>query len=538
MLGLVSEAVGLGLIFPILDYMNQDGDITALTESSRFWQVGVNTLGSIGLTASLEVILSVFLLATVGRQIFDYIYMLKLSHFYLTIIHKTRAAVFENGQSITSKHYNQQDSGAYVNGLTHEIEEAANILPSYVRMFRFALTFSVYALMLGFLNPLFAILGVLQIFIVALPGRYFIAINKVFSMKLVSIRNDMISFLNENYYAFRVIRIFSLEKVQRDSLSHHSKLFTKNTFALYINTFRIPLIFGTMIGVAISLQLYVGFVWLGLNGSALATFIIIILRLAPTAQGFMKQKQALVKQKASLIYLQNMLEGYNQNREALEHQLIGTNEINEIELNNITYSYDTKKKILDNFSSTFSAGTVTLIAGRSGKGKSTILDIISGHLQPDSGTILLNGAEISVDNLSSLRKIVSYASQETFLFSGTIEKNIVLASEFDAQKFDSSVDRAHAQEIISEFSGRSYNSIQNAGNNLSGGQRQRIALARCFYRNRKVLLLDEPTSDLDSDTEQKIMKNLRAITNEKGLITILVSHNPAHRFIADQVIDL
>ena len=538
MLGLVSEAVGLGLIFPILDYMNQDGDIATLTESSRFWQIGVNAFGSIGLTASLEVILSVFLLATVGRQIFDYIYMLKLSQFYLTIIHKTRAAVFENGQSITSKHYNEQDSGAYVNALTFQIEEAANILPGYVRMFRYALTFSVYALMLGILNPLFALLGVLQIIIIALPGRYFISVNRVFSTKLVSIRNDIISFLNENFYAFKVIRIFSLEKEQRDSLSQLSKLFTKNTYALYINTYRIPLIFGTMIGVAISLQLYVGFVWLGLSGSALATFIIIILRLAPTAQGFMKQKQALVKQKASLLYLQNILEGYDQNREPLERQPISTNEINKIELHNITYNYDTKKTILDNFSSTFTAGTVTLIAGRSGKGKSTILDIISGHLRPNSGTIYLNDVEISGDNLSSLRKNVSYASQETFLFSGTIEKNIILASEFDAQKFDRSVDRAHAREIITEFSGRSYNSIQNAGNNLSGGQRQRIALARCFYRDRTVLLLDEPTSDLDSDTEQKIMKDLKVITKAQGLITILVSHNPAHRLIADQVIDL
>ena len=538
MLGLVSEAIGLGLIFPILDYMNQNGDIIALETSSRFWQIAIDLLGSISLTVTLEVILSVFLVATIGRQAFDYIYSLKLSEFYLTIIHKTRSALFENAQNITSKHNNEQESGAYVNALTFQIEEASSILPGYVRMFRYALTFSIYALILGFLNPLFALLGVLQIIAVALPSRYFISINKIFSTRLVSIRNDIISFLNENFYAFKVIRIFSLEKEQRKSLSALSKLFTKNTYALHINTYRIPLIFGTMIGIAIAFQLYVGFVWLGLSGTTLATFIIIILRLAPTAQGFMKQKQALVKQQASLQYLQNMLEGYLQNSEPLKRQPISTNDIKKIELKKISYSYDKKKIILNDFSSTFTAGTITLIAGRSGKGKSTILDIISGHLQPDSGTILLNDTKIKSDGFSSLRKNVSYASQETFLFSGTIERNIILASKFDSRKFDESFNCAHASEIITEFSGRSYNSIQSSGNNLSGGQRQRIALARCFYRDRKILLLDEPTSDLDSGTEREIMKALKIITKEQQLITILVTHNPAHRIVADKVIDL
>ncbi len=538
LLGLVSEAVGLGLIFPILDFMNQDGDVSALTQKSEFWRVGVDTLNNFGITVSLEVILSFFLFATFGRQIFDYVYMLKLGNFQLTILEKARAAIFERGQQLTARHHNNIKSGAYVNALTFQVEEVSNILPGYVRMFRYAVTFIIYACVLGLLNPLFVVLGVAQIALIAIPATYFISANRIFSTRLVSIRDDIVSFLNENFNGFREIKIFRLENEQRQNLEKLSKLFKKNTYAVFINSFRLPLIFGTLLGVAISVQLYVGFVMLDLTGTVLATFIIIIIRLAPTAQGFMKQKQALVKQRACLANLQNIIDEYSTNCEVPVKQITKKMKITSLQLRNVSFKYDDANQVLDDFSSSFKAGTISLIVGRSGTGKSTLLDILAGHLTPDFGEILVNGRLVSRDDLFLLRDNVSYASQESFLFSGSLEKNIILGTEFDSKKYDECLRLASASEIITEFSGRSYNPAQGAKNNLSGGQKQRITLARCYYRERSILLLDEPSSNLDIQTEQRILNSLKKLTKMQGLITILVSHNPDHRGFADQIVDI
>ena len=190
---------------------------------------------------------------------------------------------------------------------------------------------------------------------------------------------------------------------------------------------------------------------------------------------------------------------------------------------NFTYKSNPENKVLHDISLKFVGGKMTALVGHSGSGKSTLLNMIPRIYLPTSGNIYFDNQDISKVNLASLRNQISIVDQNTTLFDDTVLNNIKYAKP-DAEKKDiiEAAKLSMSDEFINNLENGYETMIGENGVKLSGGEKQRLSIARAFLKNSKIILLDEATSSLDSETEGKIQKALNKLTTNKT--TIVIAH--------------
>ncbi|PGL70347.1 ABC transporter ATP-binding protein [Bacillus sp. AFS055030] len=211
----------------------------------------------------------------------------------------------------------------------------------------------------------------------------------------------------------------------------------------------------------------------------------------------------------------------------------------EIECRNVYFRYNSNEKLqaLQDISLIIPTNQMTAFVGRSGAGKSTLVDILMGLNQPEKGEVLIDGIPLIKEHLPSLRNAISYVPQDPYLFNTTIRDNLLLVNpNASEEQMWEALEFASAAEFINRLPNKLDTLIGDRGIRLSGGERQRLVLARAILRNPSILVLDEATSSLDTESEARIQE---AIERLKGKMTIIVI---AHRLStirnADQVVVL
>ena len=210
----------------------------------------------------------------------------------------------------------------------------------------------------------------------------------------------------------------------------------------------------------------------------------------------------------------------------------------DIEFKNVTFTYDdTNITALKNISFHVKEGETLAIIGKTGSGKSTILDLIGRLYDIDEGSIIINKQEIDQVNLSNLRDSIGYVPQEAFLFSDSLKNNIKFGKE-DAtdEEVIEAAKNAQVHKNIIKFNHGYDTVLGERGITLSGGQKQRVSIARAIIKLPKILLFDDCLSAVDTETEEKILKNLNKIT--EGKTTIIVSHRVSSAKNANKIIVL
>jgi ATP-binding cassette subfamily B protein len=194
-----------------------------------------------------------------------------------------------------------------------------------------------------------------------------------------------------------------------------------------------------------------------------------------------------------------------------------------VEFSNVEFGYKPNTPVLRGASFTAAPGKVTALVGPSGGGKSTILSLLLRFYDNYSGSIMIDGTEISTVSRNLLRDHFAFVGQDAFLFRGSIRENIALGMP-DATEADviAAAKAAHADEFITRFSGGYDTPVGEHGMQLSGGQRQRVSVARALIRKASIILLDEPTSFLDTETEQYV--NLAISKLFSGRTRLIIAH--------------
>ena len=195
----------------------------------------------------------------------------------------------------------------------------------------------------------------------------------------------------------------------------------------------------------------------------------------------------------------------------------------EIRFENVSFAYDDGMPVLDDFTLTVPAGATIALVGPSGSGKSTALNLLLRFFEPQSGRILIDGQDISDVTVSSLRQASALVTQEPFLFDDTVAENISYGiGDVELSKVEDAARAVAAHEFVKEFPEGYQSRVGESGSKLSGGERQRIAFARAMLKDAPILLLDEPTSSLDSEAEAKIQTALNHIV--VGRTVLMIAH--------------
>jgi ABC-type multidrug transport system fused ATPase/permease subunit len=207
----------------------------------------------------------------------------------------------------------------------------------------------------------------------------------------------------------------------------------------------------------------------------------------------------------------------------------------DIEFNDVSFAYEEDKQVLKHISFSAPAGSVTALVGTSGSGKSTIAGLAASFLVQQSGTITVDGHDLSKVSLDSYRSQLGVVLQDDFLFDGTIRENILFAKPHATeQELQAAIDGAYVAEFSTKFEKGLDTVIGERGIKLSGGQRQRVTIARAILANPRILILDEATSSLDTESESLIQDSLKQLL--KGRTTFVIAHRLSTIRQADQIL--
>lgn len=425
--------------------------------------------------------------------------------------------------------HTNSNSGDVITGLTQSFGIASSLFIPVLKIINSSLILFFALIGVFIFNPLLAL------FIVSIFALFYFTIGILINNRLKTFS----AIQNENYSkiikliqeSLGAIKIIILNKTQPFFHKNYNK--TANDYLTSISKVeyfgQLPKMFFEYI-----IILFIIIVIYRFNGEGdivlvvplIITFILSIQRLLPetnllyTSVVSLKSKRAAVERVMGYLKI-NKKSPYEKENSALPIAFTTKIELKQL---NFYYTKDTRK-ILSDIDLTINKGQTVGIVGKTGSGKSTLIDLISGLISPNSGQIIVDDIPLDSTNIQGWKDKISLVSQDIFLFDATIEENIAfngVDKKIDYGKLKEVCKMVELDAFIDSQPNGYQSKIGEKGIRISGGQMQRIGIARALYNRSEVLILDEATSALDEDTERKVMKNI--IDYSQNLTLIIIAH--------------
>ncbi|RLQ84996.1 ABC transporter ATP-binding protein [Notoacmeibacter ruber] len=350
----------------------------------------------------------------------------------------------------------------------------------------------------------------------------------------------IVELIQETAAGINVVKAFSLEnQMRRDMHDAVTDVESKQNSLIRLQAATSPIV-ETLTGVAIaSVFMFVSLrSSLGDTASAgqLVSFITALLLVYTPARRIARSRVQLHSRLNMVRRLYDVIDTPLSIQEAEEPKNIALDGAGEVRFENVRFTYGkSKKAALKDLSLVFPSGKFTAIVGPSGSGKSTIINLILRLYDPAKGNVLIDNLPLREASFASLRAMVSYVSQDVFLFADTVERNITAGrQDFTRKQVINAAKAADAHGFIMEMKNGYETVLHDKGSNLSGGQRQRLAIARAIIRQSRILILDEATSSLDAYSEEAIKNAIDELSHNRT--TIVVAHRLSTIMKADKVV--
>ena len=536
-LAIVSEGAGIAMLAPVLQYMQENGDIAVLVAENRYWQVLIDVYGSVSLAPSLAVLLCTSFFFILLRQVLTYVQLAYRAHARQRTAHALRLRAFDGYLHTASLYHDDQRQGEFVNDMTVEMRIAVNALFDTVLVLGSALLVIAYLVGLLALSPWMTLIALLVLALCSVLILRLLRRTKETSKAITRANKDFTAFLVERLKSVRLIRLSGSEQVEQKALTRLSGEHRHQTVRLQILSARIKVVVEPIaVGVAL-LVLYVGYRFADMPLETLGIFLLVLMRLLPVMKDMLGNYQTVLGQWASLRAVMTRLREMEAVRQdtALGVEFGGFEKA--LIFDDVSFTYPTRNdKALHHVSLTFAKGRVTALVGPSGAGKSTLINMLPRLRSPDAGRILFDEADIAEMSLSSLRKAIAYVSQTPFLLDISAGEYISYGSPgAELPAIRDAAYMAAASDFIEELPEGYDTPLGENGNRLSGGQKQRLDLARALLQKAPILILDEPVSHLDPGSEAAVAESLRRIRNDTDITVILISHEPKTVRDADQI---
>jgi ATP-binding cassette, subfamily B, bacterial MsbA len=516
MMGLIALTTSLSawIIGEIVDKIFVGKDLKAV------WEI----------TAAIVVIYTVKGLATYGQQVV-------LSRVANGIVANVQRRMFDQMLRMKVGYYSRSHSSEFIARQAFIAQSASSVLNLLITtLSRDALTIVGLVIVMVSQDPLLSGFALMFVPVAAVGVRKIgIRVKKIMASEFQGAMQMMES-LQETAQGIRIVKAFTLEDFMRDRQASAIRTFEKAANKLARVSSRTSPIMESLGGFAIAaVVLYSGFTVIirGNPPGSLFSFITSVIMLYEP----MKRVARLHVDLSSSLFGVAMLYSFLDQRD-YEEDPPHTPELEvaegRIEFRDVVFGYRKEERVLHSVNFVAEAGKTTALVGRSGGGKTTVMNLILRLYDIESGEILCDGVDINTVTRKSLRRNIAYVAQENFLFKGTVRDNIAMGRPGASEaEIVAAAKAAYAHDFIMGFEDGYDSQCGEHGMQLSGGQRQRIAIARAFLKDAPIILLDEATSALDSESEQAIQKALHTLC--EGRTTIVIAHRLSTVAQADEI---
>lgn len=491
-----------------------------------------NNLGLLVAAAAL------FFTLTVLTTLLKYYQEFMLARLNLLVLITMRKDIVKRVHNMYLQEYYAQ-SGAYIfNRINNDtVMVLETFMSSLIRMCNEVIMIVVGAVFIAMLNVYLTLAVVLLLFINALLSQRWGSILARLQAQILEYYTIHNSRLQESVSATFLVKIYDL----------HYRFATRlfNSFRQYYKVY-VKFILKTYSQYTYSLSIqefcrFLIFVWGGyaiMSGKFTIGGLFAYLALFQLINNPINQLVInVVNFKKNVPLYRRLNEYLNLEPECLQHNGTEISITKEIEFRGVSYEYQKDNPIITNFSHTLKPGIIYMLSGNSGTGKTTLAMLLLGIYTPQKGKIIIDGVELTKEHILSMRKQSSYVEQEPFMIDDSIYENIMLgnpnATEADVYRVTK---LANVDEFVNKLPDKYMTLLGAKGINLSTGQKQRIALARGLLKNPRVIILDEPTSNIDSTSESMIHRTIKSLP--KDMFIIVISHKNETRQIADDVISI
>ncbi len=454
------------------------------------------------------------------------------------LISQLRVQVQKKMLSLPINYFDNNKSGALVSRIMTDVEGVRNIIGTgLVQLVGGTLTSVVALVLLIKINPWMTISTIVPIGIFAfIAMKAFKKIRPIFK-KRGQLNAEVTGRLTETLNGVRVIKGFNAEEQENRIFENGADELFQNVKASLTATSLITSSATLLLGIASAIVMGLGGYFMIHNqitkGEFLEFMTLLAFMIAPIIQMSNIGSQ-LTEAFAGLDRTQEIMNMTPEdNADERPNQI--QNLKGDIVFDNVSFSYEEQKEVIHNISFKAPAGSVTALVGSSGSGKSTIAGLVATFLNPTSGTITVDGQDLSKVSLSSYRQHLGVVLQDDFLFQGTIRENILFPRPNSTQEeLDYAVKSAYVNEFTDRFDDGLDTIIGERGVKLSGGQRQRITIARAILANPNIFILDEATSNLDTESESLIQSSLSELIKDRT--TFVIAHRLSTIRQADQIL--
>jgi ATP-binding cassette subfamily B protein len=469
-----------------------------------------------------------------------------LNRFAQRVQHDLRVDTYDRLQRLDSSFFDSRQTGELMSILSNDVNNLEQFLNGGVDgASRLGVMVGGIVVILLALDASLALVALAPVPVVAYFTYRYVGIYHPTYAEVRSSLADLYSRLENNLGGMRIIKTSTAEAYECDRVDHASwDYFEKNWAAIRISTTFFPSL-RIIAGTGFVLTFLAGGLWVlqgsvaGVPGSltvgTFVTFIFLTQTLVWPVSEFGEIINLYQRAKASAQRVFDLADTQAAVRDADDavplHVTRGT-----VEYDDVTFGYG-RGTVLHDVDVTIPGGTTLGIVGPTGAGKSTVVELLVRMYDPDSGAIRIDGQDLRAVTLDSLRSAVGYVSQDPFLFYGTVRENVAYARpDASDEEVEDAARRANAHEFVQNLPDGYDTLVGERGVKLSGGQRQRISIARAVLADPAVLVLDEATSAVDTETELLIQQSIADLTAERT--TVVIAHRLSTVRHADTILVL
>ncbi len=541
LLVIVFEGAGLGLLLVVLYRIQSDASADGGGATDGLLGQIDDALESLSIDPDTLTLVIIVFLAILLRQITVFSSEVFTSWRRYREIQNATQSLFEKCIGANLSYFDREKFGSFINDLLRETENAVSNILLIATLFSGILVLTFYMAIAIVNSPMLTALAFVLFAVLTWVVRWTMRATRRNGFALTAGMRLLTARLVERIRAIRLIRLAGTERLESSQFAELNAHLRNVRLKGAVLRSQISLIVepaAAAFGLAV---IYLGVTQFGISLATMAIFLAIILRLFPLVRRLMGNYQNLVGAEASVRALIDRLETLEADRDIAFGNRPSTPPADRISVDGVHYGYDGAREApaLRGVTVDIPARAVTAIVGPSGAGKSTLVDLLVGLRQPDQGTVSIDGTPLVDFEAASLRRSIAFMPQSAMIFDGTVADHICYGrGTIPPAALETAARAASAHAFIADLPQGYQTPVGEVGSRLSAGQRQRLDLARVLNEDASIIVLDEPTANLDALSEGAIRDALHALKEDRQATVVVIAHRLSTVVEADRIIVL